>query len=278
VSQWALAHGIEPMRVMDVNAPEILRALRELRPECLVVIAFGQKLSDELLAIAPHGGINLHSSLLPKYRGAAPINWAVINNDPLAGVNVIAVTAVMDAGDILAAASTPIGPEETAGELHDRLATLGAPLLPRVLDQLAAGSLPRTPQDQAQASRAKKLSRELAWVDFTQPAALVSARIRGMSPWPGIQVELMDAAGKIRTAATILKCRASASSASHPADECGRVLPDRTIACGTGSLHLITLQPAGKKPMDVTAFANGYGLGSGARIRSLVAVPSAKSI
>ena len=129
VAQWALARGVALTRTENANAAENLQLLRDLKPDCLVVIAFGQKLSDELLAIAPHGGINLHSSLLPKYRGAAPINWAVINNDPLAGVSVIAITSVMDAGDILAAKSTPIGPSETAGELHDRLALLGAPLL-----------------------------------------------------------------------------------------------------------------------------------------------------
>jgi methionyl-tRNA formyltransferase len=265
------------MRTENANGADTLGLLRALQPECLVVIAFGQKLSNELLAIVPRGGINLHASLLPKYRGAAPINWAVINDEPLAGVSVIEVTAVMDGGAILAAASTPIGPAETAGELHDRLAQLGAPLLPEVLDRMAAGGgggLARVPQDSARATRAQKLSRELAWVDFGQPAAIVSARIRGMSPWPGVQVELIDAAGKPRVQATILKCQATSSTAAHAPGECGRVLDDRTIACAIGSMHILTIQPAGKKAMDERAFANGYGLACGARIRSLVAPPA----
>jgi methionyl-tRNA formyltransferase len=275
VAQWALARGLPMTRTGNANAPENLQLLRDLKPDCLVVIAFGQKLSDELLAIAPHGGINLHSSLLPKYRGAAPINWAVINNDAATGVSVITITSVLDAGDILATASTPIGASETAGELHDRLALLGAPLLPAVLDQLAGKTVRRVPQDHALATRARKLSREQAWVDFTQPAAVVSARIRGMSPWPGVQVELVDAAGKSRAQATILKCVATASAASHLPDQVGKVLPDRSVACGTGTLQILAIQPAGKRPMDLQAFANGYGFGPGARLRSVVPAPPA---
>jgi len=273
VSDYALANKLPLTRTDNANAPEILALINALKPDALVVIAFGQKLSPELLASAPHGGINLHSSLLPKYRGAAPINWAVINNDPIAGVCVIEVTQKMDAGDILASASTPIAPSETAGELHDRLAHLGAPLLPQVLDQLATNTVTRIPQNHAEATRAPKLSRELAWIDFSQPAPLVSARIRGMSPWPGIQIELIDPTGKPRTAATLLKCQATDAANGHPPEKQGTVLPDRTVACATGSIQLITLQPAGKKPMDLQSFANGYGYAPGAKIRPLIPVP-----
>jgi methionyl-tRNA formyltransferase len=274
VAQWALEHEIPLTRTSDANAPEILALLRDLVPECLVVIAFGQKLSDALLASAAHGGINLHSSLLPKYRGAAPINWAIIENDAIAGVCVIQVTAVMDAGDILAFASTPVADTETAGELHDRLATLGAPLLPQVLDALEAGTVRRLAQDPAQATRAPKLSREKAWIDFTQGAPTVSARIRGMSPWPGIQVEVVDAEGKSRSPAlivTLVKCRAIAGGA-HAADKCGMVLPDRTVACGSGSVEILQLQPVGKRVMDLAAFVNGYGFVPGIRVRSVMPV------
>jgi methionyl-tRNA formyltransferase len=273
VSAWATAHGLPLTRTENANGDEVMGLLRGLAAghglACIVVIAFGQKLSDELLKVAPHGGINLHSSLLPKYRGAAPINWAVINNDAQAGVSVIEVTSVMDAGDILATAATAVEGAETAGELHDRLALLGAPLLPRVLDALDAGTVTRVKQDKALASRAPKLSREMAWVDFTAPAATVSARVRGMSPWPGVQVELIDAAGKSRGVATLVKCRAGASASVHTAEACGKVLPDRTVACGVGALELITVQPAGKKAMDVAAFANGYGYAPGAKLVSV---------
>ncbi len=255
-----------------MNTPEVLELLRSLQPECLVVIAFGQKLSNELLRSSPRGVINLHSSLLPKYRGAAPINWAVINDDPEAGVCVIEVTSKMDAGDVLAKASTPIGLSETAGELHDRLAELGAPLLPQVLDGFAAGVVERLPQDSAQATRAPKLSREMAWVDFTKDAPVVSARIRGMSPWPGVQVELVDPSGGRRIHATIVQCIARDTGRIHAGVECGEVLGDRTIACGTGSLEVLQIQPEGKKVMDLQAFANGYGFRKGWRLRGRIAV------
>lgn len=273
IAQAAGAYGWPVIKPDHVNAPDVIAQLAALQPDCLVVIAFGQKLSDEILRLAPHGGINLHSSLLPKYRGAAPINWAVLNHDPIAGVCVIEVTHVMDGGAVLASASTPIGPAETAGELHDRLALLGAPLLPRVLDQLAEGQVTRTPQDKAFISKAPKLSRDLAWVDFTQPAELASARIRGLSPWPGVQVELTDPTGKPRTNVTLLKCQAIGTS-THTLEQCGTVLADRTVACACGTLQLLTVQPAGKKPMDLQAFANGYGYAPGAKLRSLILPPA----
>jgi methionyl-tRNA formyltransferase len=267
VSSWATAGNLPLTRAPDANASEILQLLRSLRPDCLVVIAFGQKLSDKLLAIAPHGGINLHSSLLPKYRGAAPINWAVINNDPLAGASVIEITRIMDAGRVLAVVDTPVGDSETAGELHDRLAMLGAPLLPRVLDQLATGAVNPIEQDKSLTTRAPKLSRELAWVDFNQSAPLVSARIRGLSPWPGVQVQITTPSNT-SVIATLLKCRAK-GDISHAPDACGVVLADRTVACGKGSLELLLLQPAGKKPMDLASFANGYGYAVGSKLASI---------
>ncbi len=269
VAEWAAGHGIRLIKTENVNEPEILKALREARPDVLVVIAFGQKISEEVLAVAPHGGINLHSSLLPKYRGAAPINWTILNGDAVGGVSVIEVARVMDAGDLFATASTPVGDSETAGELHDRLAVLGAPLLPRVLDEIAAGKAQRLAQDPALVSRAPKLSREMAWVDFSQAAEVVSARIRGLSPWPGVQVEVIDREGKVRTVATVLKCVASAGREAHLPEKCGEVLSDRAVACGRGSIELITLQPAGKKTMHALEFANGYGLVAGARLRSV---------
>jgi len=274
VSGWAMERGVPLLRVENVNAPETIEMLRGLRPDALVVIAFGQKLSDELLAIAPGRAINLHSSLLPKYRGAAPINWAVINNDAVAGVSVIEVTKVMDGGDIFASASTPIGEAETAGELHDRLAGLGSPLLPGVLDDFAAGRVTRVVQDPLLATRAPKLSREMAWVDFVSPAAIVSARIRGLSPWPGVQVEVVDAGGKLRATATVLKCRATGLRTQHGVEEWGMVLGDRSVAWGVGSVELMVVQPVGKKAMELGAFANGYGFGAGARVRGVVAVPA----
>lgn len=274
VSQFALDHNLPLTRTENANAPDILALIKSLKPDALVVIAFGQKLSEELLNLAPHRAINLHSSLLPKYRGAAPINWAVINNDPTAGVCVIDVTPIMDAGDILASASTPIGPSETAGELHDRLAELGAPLLPNVLDQLAANSATRISQENSLATRAPKLSRDLAWIDFNQPAPLVSARIRGLSPWPGVQLQIPHPQKPAPTIVTVLKCQITTSTHSYAHEDRGLILPDKSIACETGSLQLLQLQPQGKKPMDLAAFRNGHPFDAGIKVQSLIPPPT----
>jgi len=275
VTAWALERQVPLWRTPDANAPESLAWSAARGADCFVVIAFGQKLGTALLTLPPHGAINLHSSLLPRYRGAAPINWALLNNDAQTGVTVLRVSPVMDGGDILAADRTPIGPAETAGELHDRLAALGAPLVRQVLDGLAAGTLAGVPQDPAARTSAPKLSRAMAWVDFAQDAPRVAAHIRGLSPWPGCSVHLFDATGKLRTAATVLKCQANATQTAHPPELQGHILADRTVACGTGAIELLQIQPTGKKPMDSRAFANGYGMAPGARLVSVIAPPSA---
>ncbi len=276
VSQWALDRNLPLTRTENANAPGMLSLIRTLNPDAIVVIAFGQKLSNDFLALTKTPPINLHSSLLPKYRGAAPINWAVINNDPIAGVCVIEVPPTMDAGDILASTSTPIDPTQTAGELHDRLALLGSPLLPKVLDDLANNTVHRAAQDPTLVTKARKLSREIAWADFTQPSLAVSARIRGLSPWPGVKIELLPKKADEKhkpVIATIVKCRATNNTTTNPPAGCGLILPDRTIACGIGSLEILTIQPEGKKPMDLQSFANGYHLTPGARLRSVISSP-----
>jgi methionyl-tRNA formyltransferase len=274
VSKWATEHAVPLLRVEDANSPESLTRIAAFQADCFLVIAFGQKLSDILLDLAPRGSINLHSSLLPKYRGAAPINWALINNDAETGVTVLRVTNVMDGGDILDSATTAIGPAETAGELHDRLALLGAPLVERTIDAIENGTEQGIAQDATRRSAAPKLSRAMAWIDFSQDAPRVSARIRGLSPWPACGIQLIDSTGSLRVQAAILKCQTKDAHSTHAATDHGRVLPDRSIACGHGSIELLTLQPVGKKAMDAKAFANGYGLEPGARLASIVPPPA----
>ncbi len=269
VSAWAAQRGLPILKFQDANTPESLAQITAFNADCFLVIAFGQKLSDALLSLPPRGAINLHSSLLPKYRGAAPINWALINNDPQTGITVLRVTNIMDGGEILTSATTPIGPAETAGELHDRLALLGAPSVISVLNALEAGTAQGTPQDAAQRSAAPKLSRQLAWIDFAQDAPHVCARIRGLSPWPGCAVQLFDPTGKLRTQATIHKCQVKEAHSIHPPHLQGTILADRSVACAIGSIELLTIQPAGKKTMDTKSFANGYGLDPGAKLVSV---------
>ncbi len=270
VAEFARDHGLPVTTAANINDPESLSRMADLAANVMVVIAFGQKLSDHLLALAPHGGINLHASVLPDFRGAAPINRAILAGLTHTGVSVIRVSSRMDAGDILGVCHTPIGDTETAGELHDRLAVLGAPLLVQVLDQLESGALiPATPQDESRASAAPKLSRAMGWVDFTRPATVVSARIRGLSPWPGCAVDVFTTEAKLRTGAIVHKCRANADAPVPSGTAPGTVLPDLTIACGTGTLSILTLQPAGRKMMDLPSFINGYGLAAGYQLQSL---------
>ncbi len=245
----------------NVNDPEFVAQVAAVKPDILIAIAFGQKLSDSLLATAPHGGINLHPSLLPAFRGAAPVNWAILGGHKNTGVSVIRISPTMDGGEILLRDITAIGEDETAGELHDRLARTGAALVEKVLDRLPSGSMKGLIQDATRVSRAPKLNKRMAWVDFNQPAAMVSARIRGLSPWPGCLAELISPLGQTRTTVILLKCRArSDDRLGQPA---GKIQADLTIACRSGTVELLQVQPLGRKMMDFRSFVNGYGLQPG---------------
>jgi len=246
-------------RPEDVNDPEVVRDLQSLQPDALVVIAFGQKLGQPLL-----DGIhafNLHASLLPAYRGAAPINRAMMDGLDETGVSVIGLASRMDAGPVHAQASTRIRSDETAGELHDRLAEMGPELLEATLAQLAGGTLDPRDQDEAAATQAPKLSRDEATVHFDQPADMVRARVHGLTPWPGCDVLL--GGERLR----ILRV-AEAGELDRPV-EAGTLLDDGSIACVDGRIRLLEVQPAGGRPMDFTAYRNGRSLEPGMRAEGL---------
>ena len=174
VKEIALAAGLpvfQPAKMRDGTA---LADLQSLQPDILVVVAYGRILPDDLLAVAPYGAVNVHGSLLPKYRGAAPIQWAVLNGDAVTGVSTMYLDREMDTGDVIYTAQTPVGEFETAGELFDRLAVMGADLLVRTLRDIAAGTAPRTPQDHSQATYTRPLTRDDSPIDWTQsPRAIV---------------------------------------------------------------------------------------------------------
>jgi len=256
--------GLPLLKTADANAAEVVAQVAQLHPDVLVVIAFGQKLSPQLLAAARLGGINLHASILPAFRGAAPIQWAILSGQKVTGISIIRISPVIDGGEILFNGSTAIGETETAGELHDRLAISGAPAMVDILGQLEANTATATPQDLSKVSRAPKLSRVMAWVDFSQPAEAVSCRIRGLSPWPGCEAELLEPGGGVRTRLTLLKCRAVHASTATA----GKIRDDLSIACGDGAVELLALQPPGKRVMDMAALANGYGIKPGWSLRS----------
>ncbi|MHB1766642.1 MAG: methionyl-tRNA formyltransferase [Phycisphaerae bacterium] len=266
IAAYAAEIGLPVLKTANLNGLEVIAGLQPLTPEILVVIAFGQKIADNVLRLASQGGINLHASLLPAFRGAAPIQRAILSGDHTTGVSVIRVTNIMDGGEILGQIPTPIGDSETAGELHDRLAELGAPLMQQVIEQVQSESVRAAIQDSTRISQAPKLSKDLAHVDFSQSARLVSCRIRGLSPWPGCLADLLTPGGDIRAKVTLLKCR-EVPMADH-CGEPGDVLPELHIACGTGAIEILTLQPIGKRAMNMRSLANGYGVKPGWRLLS----------
>ncbi len=241
--------GIPVFQPKTLRDPEVLRQLAGLAPEVIVVAAYGKILPREVLEIPPRGCLNVHGSLLPKYRGAAPIQWAVINDEPTAGVTIMRMEEGLDTGPMLLQRSLAVGKEETAGELFDRLALLGAQALTEALEKL--DDLVPVPQDESLASWAPMLTKADGAVDWTRDAASVCARIRGVTPWPGAYTFLRGKRLKIHRA--------------RPADrrgEPGRPLPGEglTVACGSGAVELLEVQPEGGRRMSAGEYARGLRL------------------
>lgn len=256
VKQLAQQHNIpvwQPATLRDGKAEPIFR---ELAPDLVVVVAYGRILPPELLHIAPLGCINLHVSLLPKYRGSAPIQWAVLNGDAETGVTIMQLDEGCDTGDILMVERVAIGPETTSGELFDQVSATGAKTLVTAIEKLAAGELTPQPQNDAEATQAPPLTKEMARFDFTQSAAHIHNWVRGMNPWPAAFFELDGKKVKV------LESRVAPDAKSAPA---GTVLALKplTIACGEDALQLLTVTPEGGKPMAGTAWAAGRRLKAG---------------
>ena len=254
VKVCAQAHGIpvyQPVKLRDGSA---LTLIRELAPELIVVAAYGRILPDDILAAPEKGCINVHSSLLPRYRGAAPINWAILNGDRETGVTIMHMAHDLDAGDIILQRATPIGPDETAPELYARLAELGGGLLTEAVELLAAGTAPRTPQDHEKATLAPMLSRELSPMNFTRPAGQLHDQVRGLQPWPAAVTELGGKRCKVFSTA-VLEGRAGAAPGTVLA--AGKEGID--LACGGDTaLRITELQPDGGKRMKAADFLRGH--------------------
>jgi methionyl-tRNA formyltransferase len=192
VARWASAHAVPLIETDNVNAPGTIEKIASREPDLTVVIAFGQKVGSELVHLSPQRAINVHASLLPKYRGAAPINWAIINGETETGISIITVAEKMDAGQIIAQGRTDIGRDETAGQLHDRLAQIAAPLLLKTIDQIADGTAVYAEQDHTEATFAPKLKKTDGFIDFGGPAEVLSRKIRGLWPWPGASADYVS--------------------------------------------------------------------------------------
>ena len=266
--------GLRHIQAEDVNAPHLadLVAPGPSQPEIGVVAAFGQKIGPAILSALPRGCINIHGSLLPKYRGAAPYQWAIINGETTTGVTIFQLEQRWDAGPIWSQLETPIGETETADELHDRLAVLGAELLIETLADIQAGRVQPRPQNPAQSTRAPKLTKADAALDWNQPAAKIVRRIHGLWSWPAATCTFVSRSGK-RERVQLARARvvdpdappAPASGTETPIAP-GSFLADRTVQAAPGRVQLLEVKPAGGRLMPFEAFANGRQIGLADRL------------
>jgi methionyl-tRNA formyltransferase len=270
MKQIALEHKIPVLQPLSINTPEGVESLRRLQPDLCVVAAYGQILSKDVLSVPSHGGINVHASLLPRYRGAAPIAWAIYHEEPRTGVTIIKMSIYLDAGEILAQEAIEIAPEETAGELEARLAPLGAQLATRVVGQIAAGTVQGVKQDKSQATRAPKLTKEHGLIDWSRPARGVCSQIRAMQPWPTAYSFLHEGDHPPQRV-IITRAAALEASAGSPRQPGEVIVPSETrarvlVTAATGSVvEILELQPAGKRRMAAVEFLRGHPLRAGDR-------------
>ena len=256
VKTLALEHDIPVFQPNTLKNEDEQARLRELAPEVIIVVAYGKLLPKAVLELPEKGCINVHSSLLPKYRGAAPINWAMLNGDAETGVSIMQMDEGLDTGDVLYCKKIVIDPEETSGELFDRVTAVGAEALCETIPQIAAGTLTAVPQDHENATLAPMLNKEMAEFHLTDTAAHIHNWVRGMNPWPGAWF-ITSGGKKLK----VMSCRVAAAHGEAP----GTVLATKplTVACSEGAIQLLEVVPEGKKPMDGTAFAAGLRLKTG---------------
>ena len=251
---FASGFGLNIMTPEKVGDPESMQALSALKPDLLVVVAYGQYIPARVIALAPSEAINVHPSLLPKYRGSAPIQWAIANGDSITGVSIISLAQKMDAGDILRQETYPIGEDDTSGALHGKLAVFGADLLLKAIDDIRNGRVSRVVQDESQAVEVRKLAKEDGEIDWTLPAKTIRNRIRAFDPWPGNTCRLP--AGE--------PLKVWAAKVEVASGRPGEVLDDHLlVATGDGALRLTAIQPAGKKRMPAISFLNGHPVAKG---------------
>lgn len=254
VKELALQYDIpvyQPVSVRDGDTADIIR---ELAPDILVVVAYGKILPDEVLSIAKYGAINVHASLLPKYRGSAPIQWAVLNGDNTTGVSTMYLASEMDTGDIIYSAETEIGEFETSGELFDRLMVLGADVLVNTLRDIESGTAPRTPQEHDKASYVKMLDKSISPIDWSKSPREIIKWIYGLQPWPVATMNIEDATFKVYSAEYTDNSTNKAPGTIVYAGKKGI-----EIACGNGQTIMVTeIQASGKKRMKASDFLLGH--------------------
>ena len=255
VKEVALAHDLPVFQPENFREEETVEELRKLSPDVVAVVAYGRILPQKVLDIPTKGCINIHASLLPSYRGSAPYQWAVLDGLAETGVTAMYLCREMDAGDMIDTAKTAIGPDETAGELLDRLAVLGAELLDKTLCSIQAGTACRTPQDSGKATYAPMLDKTMCPIDFTKTACQVHNHVRGMNPWPVATMQLQGQRFKVYETAIVEE-----NTTEEPGKVLGISKTGLKIACGSGVIEIRTLQAEGGKRMAAPDYFRGHPL------------------
>lgn len=261
VKDCAVAHGIEVFQPVRIREQECIEVIRTYQPDIIVVAAFGQILPKEILDMPQYGCINVHASLLPKYRGAAPIQWAVINGDEKSGVTIMRMDVGLDNGDMIAKEEVVLAADETGGSLFDRLAETGAALCVKTMSQIEAGNVTYTPQKEDEATHVSMIHKELGRIDWTQSAEVIERLIRGLNPWPSAYTILNGKNFKIWNASIL---------AEVGENEPGTVIKvsgkEMWVQTGAGVLALKEVQLEGKKRMETDAFLRGYEVVEGTHL------------
>ncbi len=255
VKEVAIAKGIPVFQPENFREEETVEQLRALRPDVVAVVAYGRILPQRVLDIVPNGFINIHASLLPQYRGSAPYQWAVLDGLTETGVSAQYMVREMDAGDVIGSVKTPIGPNETAGELLDRLAELGADLLSDMLTKYRDGALAAVPQDPDRVTFAPMLDKTMCPIDWSKTAQQVHDKVRGLHPWPVATMELKGQKFKVHATAVV-------EGSGQPGEILGLTKTGLKIACGEGAVEIRSLQAEGGKRMAAPDYFRGHPLES----------------
>ena len=261
VKEKAAEYKIPVLQPEKARDEEFIQELETIAPDVIVVVAYGQILPERILNLPKYGCINVHGSLLPKYRGAAPIQWAVLNGEEKTGITTMYMEKGLDTGDMIDKAEVVLDPKETAGSLHDKLMNLGADLLLETLDKLEKGTIVRTKQDDSQSCYAKMLSKEMGRMDFSRSAKELEQWIRGMNPWPSAYTTMNGKTLKIWDADVV-----SYEGSEEPGTVVKVTKDTIIVAAGEGALALKEIQLAGKKRMPVQAFLLGSSVETGIRL------------
>ena len=262
VANWCHKHDVACIEAKNINKPDMLTQVADCKADLLVVIAFGQKVSQEVIALQQYGAVNVHGSLLPKYRGAAPIHWAMMMGETETGVSIITLADKMDAGQILAQGKIPIGPNDTFQTMHDKLSELSVSVLMQTIEQLANGTAIFTEQDESLVTYAHKLKKKDGYIDWENTAEQITNQIRGLWPWPSAQSVYVSAESGKNWRVTLSKAR-PVERVAKPDEVVGQLDENLHVICGQGALEILELKPAGSGLMTFEAYVNGHNCKQG---------------